>query len=58
MQQGDIVPIPRSSKRAHMAESLEIFDFELSADEMARIFALARPDGRIADPVGRAPAWD
>ena len=58
VQQGDIVPIPRSSKRAHMAESLEIFDFELSADEMARIFALARPDGRIADPVGRAPAWD
>lgn len=58
VQQGNIVPIPRSSNRAHMAESLAIFDFELSAEEMARIFALKRPDGRIANPVGRAPAWD
>jgi diketogulonate reductase-like aldo/keto reductase len=58
VQQGNIVPIPRSSNPAHMAESLRVFDFELSAEDMARIFALARPDGRIADPVGRAPAWD
>jgi 2,5-diketo-D-gluconate reductase B len=58
VQQGDIVPIPRSSNRSHMAESLQIFDFELSRDEMKRIFELKRPDGRIADPVGRAPAWD
>ena len=26
--------------------------------EMCRIGALARPSGRIADPAGRAPAWD
>lgn len=58
VQQGGIVPIPRSSNRTHMAESLEIFDFELSREEMERIFALERPDGRIADPVGRAPVWD
>ena len=41
-----------------MAENLAVFDFALSADEMQRIAALARPDGRIADPVGRVPAWD
>jgi diketogulonate reductase-like aldo/keto reductase len=58
VQQGDIVPIPRSANPAHMAESLRIFDFALSDQEMARIFALARPDGRIANPIGRAPAWD
>lgn len=58
LQQGGIVPIPRSSNPAHMAESLAIFDFELGPDEMARIFALKRPDGRIANPQGRAPAWD
>jgi diketogulonate reductase-like aldo/keto reductase len=58
VQQGDIVPIPRSANAAHMAESLAIFDFELSGEELQRIFALKRPDGRIADPVGRAPAWD
>ena len=58
VQQGNIVPIPRSSNPTHMAESLKVFDFELSADEMARIFALQRPDGRIANPPGRAPIWD
>jgi 2,5-diketo-D-gluconate reductase B len=41
-----------------MAENLDVFDFALSADEMARIAALKRPDGRIANPAGRAPAWD
>ena len=30
----------------------------LTADEMARISALKRSDGRIANPKGRAPAWD
>jgi diketogulonate reductase-like aldo/keto reductase len=58
VQQGNIVPIPRSSNPARMAENLAIFDFTLSEDEMKRIGALKRPDGRIADPAGRAPAWD
>ena len=58
IQQGNIAPIPRSSDAKHMAESLQVFDFELTADEMARIGALKRPDGRIANPKGRAPAWD
>ncbi len=58
MQQGNIAAIPRSSNPRHIAESLDVFDFELTADEMKRIFALKRPDGRIANPKGRAPAWD
>jgi 2,5-diketo-D-gluconate reductase B len=58
VQQGNIAPIPRSSNPAHMAESLALFDFELSDAEMERIFALKRSDGRIANPLGRAPAWD
>lgn len=58
VQQGNIAPIPRSSNAAHMAESLKIFDFSLTEEEMNRIHALARPDGRIANPKGRAPAWD
>lgn len=58
VQQGNTAPIPRSSNPAHMAESLAVFDFELSGEEMARIFALKRADGRIANPAGRAPAWD
>ena len=58
VQQGNIAPIPRSSNPRHMAESLDIFDFALTEDEMRRIFALKRPDGRIANPLGRAPKWD
>src|SRR5688572_22417864 len=58
MQQGNIAAIPRSANPKHMAESLQVFDFELTGDEMARISALKRPDGRIANPKGRAPPWD
>jgi 2,5-diketo-D-gluconate reductase B len=58
VQQGNIASIPRSSNPARMAENLAVFDFSLSDDEMARIAALKRPGGRIADPAGRAPAWD
>ncbi|MGH8700439.1 MAG: aldo/keto reductase [Burkholderiales bacterium] len=58
IQQGNIAPIPRSANPQHMAESLDVFNFSLTDDEMKRIFALKRPDGRIANPKGRAPKWD
>src|SRR5437660_2223562 len=58
IQQGNIVPIPRSSNAARMAENLNVFDFTLTEEERQRIAALKRPDGRIANPAGRAPAWD
>jgi 2,5-diketo-D-gluconate reductase B len=57
-QQDNIVSIPRSANPGHMAESLDVFNFTLNDDEMKRIYALKRPDGRIANPAGRAPAWD
>lgn len=58
MQQGNIAAIPRSANPGHIEESLRVFDFELTPDEMQKIFALKRPDGRIANPKGRAPEWD
>ena len=58
IQQEIVAPIPRSANRGHMAESLDVFNFTLSGDEMKRIHALKRPDGRIANPAGRAPEWD
>jgi diketogulonate reductase-like aldo/keto reductase len=58
IQKDIVVPIPRSSNPQRMAENLDIFDFTLSDDDVARINALKRPDGRIANPIGRAPAWD
>ena len=41
-----------------MTESLRVSDFSLTDDEMTRNHALARPEGRIATPAGRAPKWD
>jgi 2,5-diketo-D-gluconate reductase B len=58
VQQGNIAPIPRSSKPERIAENLDVFDFTLTDAEMQRISALKRADGRIANPVGRAPEWD
>ena len=58
LQQPDVIPIPRSSNPGRQAENIDLFDFTLSDEEMQRIHALARPDGRIANPAGRAPEWD
>ncbi len=58
MQQGVIAAIPRSSNAARIAQNIDVFDFTLSDDDMRRIGALKRADGRIANPIGRAPQWD
>lgn len=57
--QQQVAVIPRSSNAQRIAENAHIFDFTLSENAMAHIAALARPDGRIANPVGRVPGgWD
>lgn len=58
IQQGNIAAIPRTSNPQRLTENLAVFDFTLTENEMAAIGALKRPDGRIANPKGRAPAWD
>jgi 2,5-diketo-D-gluconate reductase A len=49
MQSG-IVAIPKASSPAHMAENLDIFDFELSPEEMAGIDALDTGHRFALDP--------
>ena len=56
LQQG-MIPIPRTANPAHLADNLDVFDFVLSAAEMAEIATLKRPDGRVIDPP-HAPQWD
>jgi diketogulonate reductase-like aldo/keto reductase len=58
LMQQNVAAIPRSSNPGRIAANLDVFDFELSEDEMQRIAALKRANGRIADPVGRIPPWD
>jgi 2,5-diketo-D-gluconate reductase A len=57
VQQG-VIAIPKTSKESRAAENLDIFDFTLTEDEMARIHALARPDGRLGDWLDAAFEWD
>jgi diketogulonate reductase-like aldo/keto reductase len=57
-QQG-VASIPRSSNPQRIADNYRIFDFALSEDEMKRISALKRSNGRIANPVERVSGgWD
>jgi diketogulonate reductase-like aldo/keto reductase len=56
VQQG-VAAIPRSSKVEHLSDNIDIFDFALSEQDMADIFAMGTPQGRITD-FGFAPKWD
>jgi diketogulonate reductase-like aldo/keto reductase len=57
VQQDGVIAIPRSTSPERIASNLQVFDFELSADEMRRLSALARRDGRLVNP-DTAPSWD
>lgn len=56
VQQDGVGAIPRSSKPENMRANLEIFDFELSPEDMAAIHGLAR--GQRYSSFEWAPAWD
>jgi 2,5-diketo-D-gluconate reductase B len=55
--QQNVAAIPRTSKIERLSENIELFDFELSDDEMRRISAMSSPKGRLTD-FGFAPKWD
>lgn len=55
--QQNVIAIPRTTKVERLSENIGVFDFELSDEDMATIFALASPKGRIVD-YGFAPKWD
>jgi len=57
--QQNVAAIPFSSKPQRIADNFNVFDFTLTDDEMNRIAALKRSDGRVANPAGRVPGgWD
>jgi 2,5-diketo-D-gluconate reductase B len=56
LQRPAVVAIPKSGTDERIRANLEVFDFELSDAEMARIDGLDRGH-RIVDPEG-GPAWD
>lgn len=52
-----VCAIPSSSNAERVAANVDIFDFDLTPEERARIDGLAKPDGRLVNPQGRAPDW-
>ena len=57
LEQQQIIPIPRTSKRERLAENLGSLDLKLSEAETAEIAKLQRPNSRIVSPP-QAPQWD
>jgi diketogulonate reductase-like aldo/keto reductase len=55
--QQNVAAIPRTSRIERLSENIEIFDFALTDDEMARISAMSTANGRLTD-FGFAPNWD
>lgn len=55
--QQDVVAIPRTSKIERLSENIDIFDFELSGEEMQAISGMGSAKGRLTD-FGFAPKWD
>lgn len=57
VQQDLVAAIPKSASPERIKENLDIFDFELTQDEMKAISSLAKETGRLISP-DWAPNWD
>jgi 2,5-diketo-D-gluconate reductase B len=55
--QQNVSAIPRTSKIERLSENIEIFDFDLSDQEMRQISQMGSAKGRLTD-FGFAPKWD
>jgi 2,5-diketo-D-gluconate reductase B len=55
--QQNVAAIPRTSKLERLSENIEIFDFDLSPDEMREISNMGSSGGRLTES-GFAPKWD
>jgi len=55
--QQNVPAIPRTSRIERLSQNIDVFDFELTDDEMAQIFALGSAHKRLTN-VMFAPEWD
>ncbi|QUS36972.1 aldo/keto reductase [Falsirhodobacter algicola] len=58
VQQDGVIALSKTANPARVPENLEIFDFVLTKEEMARIDAMGSAEGRIVAPGRLAPDWD
>ena len=57
IQQEGVLAIPRTSKAERLSSNIDIFDFELTQEEVAQINQLRQQNTRVVNP-SWAPAWD
>lgn len=57
IQHARVAAIPKAGSRDHIKENFDIFDFELSEEDMIAISDLSSESGRLIDP-DFAPEWD
>ena len=55
--QQNVAAIPRTSKIERLSENMEIFDFELSDEDMQTISSMGTAGGRFTES-SFAPKWD
>jgi diketogulonate reductase-like aldo/keto reductase len=58
VQQDSVVALSKTVSEERARSNFEIFDFELSTEEMQALHNLARTGGRIVNPGHLAPRWD
>lgn len=57
LQQEDVLAIPRTSKESHLQSNFNVFDFELTQEEVRQIDQLKQENNRLINP-SFAPDWD
>lgn len=57
LQQENVLAIPRTSKKERLPSNFNVFDFELTQEEMEQINGLKKENMRVINP-SFAPAWD
>ncbi len=58
VQQPKVAVVPRALEFSEIDEDIDLFDFELDDEEMARIGSLRDRNLRVVNPPGRSPEWD
>ncbi|MDH3500017.1 MAG: aldo/keto reductase [Acidimicrobiia bacterium] len=58
IQQPQVAVVPRALEFGEIEEDIDLFDFELSGEDMNRIGALRDKNIRVVDPEVRRPVWD
>ncbi|MBN8196775.1 aldo/keto reductase [Thalassospira povalilytica] len=58
IEQNNVIALSKTVGEKRLLENFDIFDFELTGEQMQAIHDLADENGRIVSPDGLAPDWD